>query len=302
MKKMLFIPLDYMHNPYQELYESFCKKFDTMYFKDLNSAILFNPDYIYCHSMAISPNDLSLIKNECNSFVIQWTGNVRDYVLPEVEAYKDVCDLTLLASGIAQKEMYEKVLKHPVRYLQHHVSNWQFIEAKNVENTEKIIFIGNAYDQFEGALERNELCAILTSEFEQFEVWGNGFKLPQYRNPDSILFSETQPMYNNAYISISANCFNNLEGYYSDRPLHIMAAGGCCLMRYVPSLENLFTDMDHCVFYRSNDEAVEKIKYLINNPETRNRIAKSGQDHVLKFHCNDFRILEIIEYLKEFNK
>ena len=296
MKKLLFIPLDYQYKPYQEFYASFCKKFDTLYFTDKESAIKFNPDYIYCHSSAISLADMQEIKEKTNAFVIQWTGNVRSDVLPEVMEYKTVCDLTLLASGIGQKEMYESKLGHPVKYFQHHVSNWQHIPAQEL-NSGKIIFIGNAYNQFEGAVERGDLCALLTSKFEQFEVWGNGFNLPQFRNPSNIPFDKTQPMYNSAYISISANCFNDIEGYYSDRPLHIMVAGGCCLMRYVPSLENFFTDMEHCVFYKSNEEAVEKINFLIANPELRNKIARQGQEHVMKYHSNDYRVIELINYL-----
>lgn len=298
MKKLLFIPLDYQYNPYQEFFESLCKKFNTLYYSD--GFEYPDMDFIYVHSGAVSPERLSELKSKTGALVVQWTGNVRAEVLPEVIAYKNICDLTLLAAGIGQKEMYQKELGHPVEYFQHHVSNWQYIPAKEL-NSGKVIFIGNAYNQFEGAVERNDLCALLTSKFPEFEVWGNGFALPQYRNPNSVSFDKTQPMYNDAYISISANCFNNIEAYYSDRPLHIMAAGGCCLMRYVPSLEKFYNDMEHCVFYRSNDEAVEKINMLIANPELRNKIAKAGQEHVMKYHHNDYRVVELLLYLNAYS-
>ena len=296
MKKLLFIPLDYQYKPYQEFYESFCKKFETLYYSDNERAINFSPDYVYVHSCAITPEKLSEIKTKTGAIIVQLTGNVRADVLPDVIAYKDVCDLTLLAAGIGQREMYVSELRHPVKYFQHHVSNWQYIQAKELTSG-KIIFIGNAYHQFEGAVERGKLCELLTTKFEQFEVWGNGFALPQFRNPSNVSFDLTQPMYNDAYISISANCFNDIEGYYSDRPLHIMAAGGCCLMRYIPSLENWFTDMEHCVFYRDNDEAVEKINMLIANPELRNKVAKQGQEHVMRYHHNDYRVIQLMKYL-----
>jgi hypothetical protein len=291
VKKLLFIPLDYQHKPYQEFYEAFCKRFVTYYYSD--NVKYSDIDYIFARCGVLPVDKMIELKQKTGAFLMQWTGDAKDYILPEVVMYKDCADLTLLASGIGQKEMYETALGHPVRYFQHHVSDWQFLPVKNIKQ-------GN--NHFEGAVERNNLCELLTSKFTQFEVWGNGYNLPQYRNPSSMPFHEAHHMYNKAYISISANCFNDIEGYYSDRPLHIMAAGGCCLMRYTPNIERWFTDMEHCVFYHSNDEAVEKINMLIANPELRNKIALQGQEQVMKFHHNDFRVLELIEYLRELNK
>ncbi len=301
MKKLLFIPLDYSYNPYQELLQCFKEKFDTMYYTDQQSALDFKPDFIFAQSSALEPDKLMEIRLASKSFVMQWSGDCRVDLLPEVVAYKDVCDVTLLAVGVAHKEMYEAVLQHPVRYMQHTVSMTQFVVPKQLDNG-KIVFIGNNYNHFPGAAERSKLCEILTTEFENFEVWGNGFNTKEYRNPDSIAWEKSQFLYNDSYIGISANIFNDYEGYWSDRPLHIMAAGCCCLMRYVPKLEHYFKDMVHCVFYKSNEEAIDKIKYLMANPDVRNQIALEGQKEILKHHTNNYRVQQIIEITKEFKK
>lgn len=294
MKKLLFIPQDYQHRPYEEFYLELCKEFDCLYYQHQTVSLIFKPDYIFVHSSAIHPDLL----RQFNSFIIQWTGDIRPEPLGQVLAYKNLADLTLLASGIGQKEMYEQAMGGTVGYLQHFVSQSQYIPVNNEPNN-NILFIGNAYDQFPEGKERNELCAKLSAIYPNFEVIGNGFNTPEYNNTRTINYADTQPLYNNAYISISANIYNDCEGYWSNRPLNIMAAGGCCLMRYVPDMERYFTDGKHCVFYKSNEEAAQVIGALMNNKDLRNRIAAAGQQLVMEYHSDKYRVSEIKKFINE---
>lgn len=298
MKKLLFIPMDYQYKPHMDYFYSFSKYYDCLYYTDQAEAVEFSPEVVFTQSSAIPADKLKEIKDKSKAFIIQWTGDCREELLSEVLAYKGICDLTLLAAGIAQKELYEKALGHPVSYLQHGVEQSQFIPVKTDLVDKKVVFIGNAYSQFPGGVERNDLCAILSKKFPNFEVWGNGFNLPEYRNPNSIPYLETFNLYNNSYIGISANIFNDKEGYFSNRPLDIMASGSCCLMRHVPNIEKIFKNLEHCVIYKTPEEAISEIEFLMDNPDVRNRIAKAGQDQVRKFHTYEYRVQEITQYIK----
>lgn len=296
---LIFVPQDYHTKPYKDWYDAFCKEFDCSYYTSYSEAVKINPDYFFICCGALSCDEMQALKNKTTSKIFSWSGDCRNELLPEVLFGKHICDITFLASGIAQKEMYEQALGHPVKYLQHAIVDNGYAVQKSM-SIKGIVFIGNAYDQFEGAVERNELCAILSKEYpETFEVFGSGFNLPIYNNSKSLPFTEKYTKYNLSYISISANIFNNKEGYWSDRPLEIMAAGSCCLMRYVPNLENYFEDMVDCVFYRSNDEALEKVNTLLNYVELRNKIAAQGQNKVLEYHTYDYRVLEILKTINE---
>lgn len=297
--KLVFIPLDYKLNPHREWYLSFSKFFNSQYFVSTGLAIAFNPDIIFMQSGALSIAEMQNLRVNTNAIFLQWNGDCRETVLPEVLMGKGICDITCLAVGIAQKEMYEKELGHRVEYLQHGVGDTSFRIPKTNFAERKIIFIGNAYSEFSGAIERNELCELLSYQYANFEVIGSGFNEPKYNNTRTVPYSQVPEIYNDAYISISANIFNDKEGYYSNRPLDIMAAGGCCLMRYTPNAERWFTDMEDCVFYRSNDEAVEKIKMLLMDLDLRNAIAKNGQDKVRKFHTYNQRAIELLEIIKK---
>jgi spore maturation protein CgeB len=294
MKKLLFIPLDFQYRPHDEMYNAFCTQFNTLHYCIFEDAVAFQPDYIYLQGGALDPFRLSDLKKITGAKVIQWTGDCRLEPLPEIIANKDIADITLLAAGIGQKKMYEDILKHPVEYWQHGVADSHFRELKTGIEPKKVRFIGNAYSQFEGGVERNALCELLTEHLEEFEVWGSGFAdKSKYRNPDTIPYRKIFDLYNETYIGISANIFNSIEGYWSNRPLDIMAAGSCCLMRYVPNLEIHFEDMENAVFYYNNMDALDKIRYLLKNKELRNEIAENGQKLVKKYHTFEYRALEL---------
>lgn len=269
-------------------------------------------DYILLQSGAIKSDGLFGLRSTKNrsggAKIIQWTGDARAEAMENVTQYKGIADLTLLAVGVGQREMYETALGCPVDYLQQGVFNSFFIEPKELTEG-KAVFIGNNYDHFDGAVERSALCERLSLHFSfdhliYFEVIGNGFVKEQYvasidqhvnlySNYRSIPYVDSAKIYNESYISISHACFNDIEGYYSNRTIDIMASGGCCLQRWFPGIENYFTDGYDCVVYRTNEEALEKIQYLIERPEVRNMIARNGHNTAKQKHTFAVRAKEI---------
>ncbi len=275
MKKLLFAPQDYHLKPNPAFYDAFCREFDCEYYSDGQTA-----DYVFMQSMAITPEQAKAT----GATIIQWTGDCR--LEPLSEVIDTPAHITLLASAIGQQDLYPGS-----KYLQH--AGHDFREVN--ENANGIVFIGNNYNHFPGAKERGELCEMLG---KQIKVYGNGFEPPKYNSVGFIPYADVADIYNDAYIGISSSIFNNIEGYWSNRPLDIMAAGCCCLMRYSPNLEQWFEDGKDCLFYHSNDEAIEIINAL--TPEKRNRIARHGQVTIKQYHTYDFRVQEIIKYIIEY--
>lgn len=303
-KRLLFIPLHYnaTPRPHEDWFNALCEEFDCDYYE--YGEEIYGYDYILIHSGAIPPDELEVITSDQK--LIQWTGDCRPDVLPEVMAYKGIVDLTLLVAGIGQKEMYEKALGSPVGYLQQGIFESFFIKHQELQSG-NVVFIGNNYDQFEGAVERASLCLLLSKTFCHFEVIGNGFdgyshanetRLKRYNNHRSVPYSDSAKIYNESYISISHACFNDIEGYYSNRTIDIMASGGCCLMRRTPNIEQFFTDMYDCILYSSNDEAIEKIQHLIARPELRNMIAQNGHNTAKLKHTFRTRVQEMKQQIE----
>jgi spore maturation protein CgeB len=312
-KHLLFIPLHYniTPRPHEDWFNALNKEFECEYFKNNMGEHDYFFQYIFVQSGALSRNILLSLKYATNAKVIQWTGDARAEVMGNVLQYKRAADLTLLSVGIGQKEMYEQALGSPVGYLQQGVFESFFIEPKELTEG-KIVFIGNNYDQFEGAIERAELCAMLSGECKQFEVIGNGWNerfvikdrqikgvacVGNYNNSRSIPYEQSARIYNESYISISHACFNDIEGYYSNRTIDIMASGGCCLMRYTPNAEKYFRHGVDVWFYKTNNECLQAIHMLTLNPKLRNEIARNGHETAKKFHTFSARAKELKQIL-----
>lgn len=80
------------------------------------------------------------------------------------------------------------------------------------------------------------------------------------------------------------------EASASNRMWKILGCGGYYLGPYVPGIEHFARDGEHCVWYRSPDEAIAKIRAALADPEERSRIAAAGRAHALAHHTYGHRL------------
>ena len=91
---------------------------------------------------------------------------------------------------------------------------------------------------------------------------------------------------------------NDIAGYWSDRVYRILGHRGFFLTRYAPGLENFFTNHEHLVWGRDDDEiAALADRYLADEP-ARQRIAAAGFAHVRTHHTYDHRARELLGVLE----
>ena len=76
--------------------------------------------------------------------------------------------------------------------------------------------------------------------------------------------------------------------------------GACLVTDQKSNLANLFKIDEEIVAYNNPEEAAEKIRYLINNPEVARQIAKAGQDRTLKDHTYSKRMEMLLDILNRF--
>src|SRR5262249_30519406 len=65
--------------------------------------------------------------------------------------------------------------------------------------------------------------------------------------------------------------------YFSNRTFLTLACGGFHLTHYVPELERMFTNRRHLVWFHSDDECLDLIRYYLARPRARRAIARAGQ-------------------------
>jgi spore maturation protein CgeB len=82
--------------------------------------------------------------------------------------------------------------------------------------------------------------------------------------------------------------------------------GTCLITDWKENIKELFEPDREVVTYKSTDECVEKIQWLLNHPLEREIIAKRGQERTLREHCFTKRSLKLDEIirreLKKFSK
>jgi spore maturation protein CgeB len=76
---------------------------------------------------------------------------------------------------------------------------------------------------------------------------------------------------------------------------------GCCLLTdHLPHLEEFFIPDEEVVTFRNKLEAVEKAKYLTDNPKAAESIAKKGYNRAWKYHSSEIRAKQFSQILKRY--
>jgi len=280
--KLLYIGHPHATPEKEDWYQALKKVYDcTFYTKELTRYQI-DFDIIYVHAGSISYRTLFCLKYwndqpggvSSKGKIVVWTGDVREDLMSDVTMYNGIADIVLLACGMGkQKEMYEKEMGCPVHWFPHGVAEWNFRPVN--ENSEGLIFIGNNYEHFSGARDRYEINKQLKAKYgDKFKIYGNGWG--DIGEGVTVPFEDTPDYYNKAYIGIDGSIFNDKDGYFSNRPLDVMAGGSVCLVRSFPAVRKCF-ELD---WTWDDFDSLVRLMNKFKNNEYRNFIAKQQQQFV----------------------
>ena len=118
------------------------------------------------------------------------------------------------------------------------------------------------------------------------DVHGPLFGLEMY----SLLRSSRATL--NSHIDISLGHASNM------RLFEATGVGGCLVTDRTSNLAELFEEDEEVVTYGSPEEAVEKVRYLLDHPKERDAIAAAGQRRTLRDHSFDVRAQELDRVLR----
>jgi glycosyltransferase involved in cell wall biosynthesis len=74
---------------------------------------------------------------------------------------------------------------------------------------------------------------------------------------------------------------------------------GAQVVSHSPALHYFAKEGKHYLSFRTPEEAVEKIDFLIKNDHIREKMAKDARSHELEFHTSKHRAQEILNFIKE---
>ena len=97
----------------------------------------------------------------------------------------------------------------------------------------------------------------------------------------------------NNHIDISRNSASNM------RMFEATGVGTCLLTDRKDNLHELFEPEKEVVTYKSVEECIEKVQWLLNHPKEREAIAKAGQARTLKDHTFDQRAIQLDAIIRQ---
>ena len=83
-------------------------------------------------------------------------------------------------------------------------------------------------------------------------------------------------------IGINYSRNNDISLYSSDRIIHLIANGVLAFSPKIPNFDKIFTN-DEIVYFEDNKDFEKKVRYYLNNPEQREKIAKNGWEKAHKY-------------------
>jgi len=167
------------------------------------------------------------------------------------------------------------------------------------------------YDRFKRKYidKRHQLCKILHRYFPEnkiFTKYSNINILPQYQSfikiPKKSLHNPLYGLQMYQELSKYLVSFNNHiqeTGDYACNMRLFEATGvGCCLLTdHKKEIVNLFKIDNEIVTYKTNEEAIDKAKYLLQNPTETLAIGQAGQKKTMLKHNTHNQVNHLSELL-----
>jgi len=167
----------------------------------------------------------------------------------------------------------------------------------NVKKKYDVSLIGSAYHP------RIEWIQYLLDNGINVKVFGKGWdKYPELKHiyggflngKDFVkTINETKINLNFGWGSINDGTLQ-IKG----RTFEFGACNSFQITNYNPVLNNYFTENKDIVYFRNNEDLLEKIKYYLNNEKERERIAQNCYENVIKNHTWEKRFNDIFKQIE----
>lgn len=143
------------------------------------------------------------------------------------------------------------------------------------------------------------------------KIWGSEWSVGMpllsriQRGSEWIDTEETVKIFNASRININLHSSTYHEGvnpygdFVNPRTFEIAACGAFQLVDYRSEMSELFTAGSDIICFKDLNDARDKIRYYLNNPEARAEISARGKARVLKEHTYEQRMEKLLEFIHE---
>lgn len=262
-------------------------------------ACAFEPDIFLMQVQGVGSITAETIRelrsHHAHALFVNWNGDYHPEVLfdPKYILLESKFDLCGLVTTVV-KEKYDEA---GINWFYWQIGYEDPIGVIPVVPTYDVLFMGNGYS--EERLQLAKLLRGLECKVGIYGYWPNWVK----SNGSTLYdFTTGAELCKKAKIIIGDSQWPNATGFVSNRLFQTMAAGGLLLQQEFDGLEDLLglRDGEHLIVWKTMKDLPGLISNLLR-PEMiqeRKRIAKTGQEFILKNHSFDVRVQELLRKLR----
>lgn len=108
------------------------------------------------------------------------------------------------------------------------------------------------------------------------------------------IWKDLGKIYYSSKTCLDISHFWDEPGYASGRYFYTSGLGGCAISKRFPECEELFPEGTK-IYFDTIEEAVDKIKFYVNNEKERNEVKKKGKEWANKYHNYKLRFKQLFE-------
>src|SRR5690348_4170423 len=150
--------------------------------------------------------------------------------------------------------------------------------------------IVNHWDwSFIGHLNSPHRISLLDRLCKEFPRWYLGWRNPV--EPGFNVMDDIASKFSQSKVSVNYSIKNDLNM----RVFETLGTRTCLLTDDIPGVREFFDDKKHLVLFKSEEEAVERMRELLSNDELRQSIADAGYREALAKHTYMHRVKEILK-------
>ena len=226
-----------------------------------------------------------------NQINIMWNiSHPDDISLNEYNQY----DMVYVSSSIWAMQLKDNV-GVPVKILLQCTDPEIFFAKEPSEKKYQLLFVGNSRKVF-----RKIIRDMIPTNYD-LSVFGKDWEEiidAKYIKGTNIPNKELGKVYSECDILLNDHWDDMKEkGFLSNRLFDGLAAGAFIISDDVKGLSN---ELKECIVtYRDRDDLHEKVKYYMEHPIERHKIAQKGQSLVRNQHTFEKRVDEIVRFIKE---
>ncbi|NOQ29826.1 MAG: glycosyltransferase [Helicobacteraceae bacterium] len=173
-------------------------------------------------------------------------------------------------------------------------------ECNDIKDKADVLFIGF------GEKERFESINYLAKHGIKVTIYGANWHKKEFNNYHNNIKINDYPLFGKDYSNTISCSFINLcflrkinRDLHTSRSIEIPACGGFMLAERTQEHRELFEEDKEAVYFSSNEELLDKVKYYIKNTNERKNIAQSGYNRCINSNYSYDNMLDkILEGIK----